>query len=75
MPFFEDAHALLFLAPINCFDETLEEDRRVNRLEDSFILWKSVVGSKLLRKCIIVRESFMCLLPLSGRCGDAGNVV
>lgn len=57
MPFFEDANALLFLAPINCFDETLEEDRRVNRLEDSFILWKSVVGSKLLRKCIIVRES------------------
>ncbi|EPT05833.1 hypothetical protein FOMPIDRAFT_1155651 [Fomitopsis schrenkii] len=54
VPFFEDANALLFLAPINCFDESLEEDRHVNRLEDSFILWKSVVGSKLLRKCIIV---------------------
>ncbi|KAH9932360.1 G-protein alpha subunit [Fomitopsis serialis] len=54
VPYFEDANALLFLTPISCFDESLEEDRHVNRLEDSFILWKSVVGSKLLRRCIIV---------------------
>ncbi|TFY58140.1 hypothetical protein EVJ58_g6593, partial [Rhodofomes roseus] len=54
VPYFEDANALLFLAPINCFDESLEEDRNVNRLQDSFVLWKSVVGSKLLRRCIIV---------------------
>ncbi|KZT66608.1 G-alpha-domain-containing protein [Daedalea quercina L-15889] len=54
VPYFEDAHALLFLAPINCFDESLEEDRHVNRLEDSFMIWKGIVSSKLLRRCIIV---------------------
>ncbi|KAI1784642.1 G-alpha-domain-containing protein [Ganoderma leucocontextum] len=53
-PFFDDAHAILFLAPISCFDELLAEDRRVNRLEDSFLLWKGIVQSKLLAKCIIV---------------------
>ncbi|KAI0765491.1 G-alpha-domain-containing protein [Fomes fomentarius] len=53
-PYFDDAHAILFLAPISCFDELLAEDRRVNRLEDSFLLWKGIVQSKLLAKCIIV---------------------
>ena len=61
--YFDDAHAILFLAPISCFDELLAEDRRVNRLEDSFLLWKGIVQSKLLAKCIIVRASLPCLLP------------
>ena len=56
-PYFDDAHAILFLAPISCFDELLAEDRRVNRLEDSFLLWKGIVQSKLLAKCIIVCAS------------------
>ena len=30
------------------------EDRRINRLEDSFMLWKAVVSSKLLAKTSIV---------------------
>ncbi|OBZ78476.1 Guanine nucleotide-binding protein alpha-4 subunit [Grifola frondosa] len=54
LPYFDDAKAILFLAPISCFDELLAEDRRVNRLEDSFVLWKSIVQSKLLAKCIII---------------------
>ncbi|CAL1708399.1 unnamed protein product [Somion occarium] len=54
LPFFDDAHAILFLAPINCFDEQLAEDPRVNRLQDSMILWKSIVSSKLLTGCSIV---------------------
>ncbi len=58
--YFDDANAILFLAPISCFDELLAEDRRVNRLEDSFLLWKGIIQSKLLAKCIIVRTS----LPL-----------
>ncbi|KAK7685083.1 hypothetical protein QCA50_011920 [Cerrena zonata] len=48
LPFFDDAQAILFLAPINCFDEQLAEDDRINRLQDSMILWKSIVSSKLL---------------------------
>jgi len=50
IPFFDDCDAIIFLAPINCFDERLAEDRRVNRLEDSYMLWKAVCGSKLLQK-------------------------
>ncbi|KAH9930402.1 G-alpha-domain-containing protein [Epithele typhae] len=53
-PFFDDANAILFLAPISCFDELLAEDRRVNRLEDSFLLWRGIIQSKLLAKCIII---------------------
>ena len=61
--YFDDAHAILFLAPISCFDELLAEDRRVNRLEDSFLLWKGIVQSKLLAKCLIVRASLPRLRP------------
>ena len=53
-PFFDDCDAIIFLAPISCFDERLVEDRRINRLEDSFMLWKAVVSSKLLAKTSIV---------------------
>lgn len=51
---FDDVNAIIFLAPINCFDEKLAEDRRVNRLEDSFLLWKAVCSSKLLAKTQLV---------------------
>ncbi|KAI0088277.1 guanine nucleotide binding protein, alpha subunit [Irpex rosettiformis] len=54
LPYFEDVQAILFLAPISCFDERLAEDRSVNRVKDSFILWKSIVGSGLLAKSIII---------------------
>ncbi|KAL5495940.1 hypothetical protein ACEPAI_1404 [Sanghuangporus weigelae] len=52
--YFDDVNAIIFLAPINCFDEKLAEDRRVNRLEDSFLLWKAVCSSKLLAKTQLV---------------------
>ncbi|KAH9948058.1 G-alpha-domain-containing protein [Amylocystis lapponica] len=54
LPYFEDINAILFLAPISCFDELLAEDRRVNRLEDTWMLWKSIVRSKLLTRCTII---------------------
>ncbi|EMD34541.1 heterotrimeric G-protein alpha subunit [Gelatoporia subvermispora B] len=54
LPYFDDANAILFLAPISCFDELLTEDHRVNRLEDSFVLWKAIVSSKLLANCILI---------------------
>lgn len=49
-PYFDDVDAIIFLAPISCFDEKLAEDRRVNRLEDSYLLWKSVCSCKLLAR-------------------------
>jgi hypothetical protein len=33
-----------------CFDQSLAEDKRVNRVEDSLLLWKSICSSKLLAK-------------------------
>ncbi|KAF8900607.1 guanine nucleotide binding protein, alpha subunit [Mucidula mucida] len=69
-PYFDDVDAIIFLAPISCFDEKLAEglfplhspgvfllirsDRRVNRLEDSYMLWKSVISCKLLSRTQII---------------------
>ncbi|KAI0356325.1 G-alpha-domain-containing protein [Trametes cingulata] len=47
-PYFDNINAIIFLAPISCFDERLAEDRRVNRLQDSLLLWKAVCSTKLL---------------------------
>ncbi|OCH86520.1 G-alpha-domain-containing protein [Obba rivulosa] len=53
-PYFDDINAIIFLAPISCFDETLAEDTNVNRLQDSMLLWKAVCSSKLLRKVQLI---------------------
>lgn len=53
-PYFDDCDAIIFLAPISCFDEKLAEDRRVNRLEDSYQLWKMICSNKLLNKAQII---------------------
>ncbi|KIP09895.1 hypothetical protein PHLGIDRAFT_28734 [Phlebiopsis gigantea 11061_1 CR5-6] len=53
-PFFDDMDAILFLAPISCFDQVLDEDPMVNRLEDSVLLWKSIVSNPLLSKTSLV---------------------
>ncbi|EJD01920.1 G-alpha-domain-containing protein [Fomitiporia mediterranea MF3/22] len=52
--YFDDVHAIIFLAPINCFDERLVEDVRVNRLDDSMQLWKMVCSNKLLARTELV---------------------
>lgn len=36
------------------FDQRLEEDPRINRLEDSIILWKSICSAKLLAKTQLI---------------------
>ncbi|TFK45280.1 G-alpha-domain-containing protein [Heliocybe sulcata] len=54
IPYFQDINAIIFLAPVSCFDERLEEDPRVNRLEDTFLLWKSITSSPLLAGVAIV---------------------
>jgi len=53
-PFFDDVDAIIFLAPLNCFDERLVEDPRVNRLQDSYELWKAVVSNKILNQTQII---------------------
>ncbi|KAF5392833.1 hypothetical protein D9757_000975 [Collybiopsis confluens] len=54
LPFFENTDVIIFLSPVSCFDERLDEDRRVNRLEDSIILWRSICSSKLLTKTQLI---------------------
>jgi guanine nucleotide-binding protein subunit alpha len=45
---------LIHLSAISCFDERLLEDPAVNRLEDSFLLWRNICSSKLLSKATII---------------------
>jgi guanine nucleotide-binding protein subunit alpha len=54
VPFFDDVDAIIFLAPISGFDQVLVEDRSVNRLEDSVLLWKAVCSNKLLANVDLV---------------------
>lgn len=54
VPFFDDMNAIIFLAPISCFDQVLMEDHTVNRLEDSVLLWKNIVSNPLLAKTNLV---------------------
>ncbi|KAJ6554506.1 guanine nucleotide binding protein, alpha subunit [Mycena capillaripes] len=51
--YFDSVDAILFLSPVSCFDEKLAEDRRVNRLEDSYMLWK------ILNKCDLLQAKLM----------------
>lgn len=53
-PYFDDVNAIIFLAPISAFDQVLAEDSSVNRLEDSMLLWKSVVSNRLLENVNII---------------------
>ena len=66
----DDVDAIIFLAPISCFDQVLAEDEDVNRLvilsklllsstltpiqEDSVLLWKAIVSNPLLKKTSLV---------------------
>lgn len=39
---------------VSPFDEKLAEDKRVNRLEDSYLLWRSVCANKLLSRTQLI---------------------
>ncbi|KAJ7782839.1 guanine nucleotide-binding protein alpha-4 subunit [Mycena metata] len=54
VPFFDSVDALIFLAPLSCFDQVLAEDETVNRLEDSILLWKTIVSSPLLKDTSLI---------------------
>ncbi len=53
VPYFDDVDAILFLAPL-AFHQMLEEDPRVNRLEDSLSLWRQICENKLLAHATII---------------------
>ncbi|KZP15914.1 G-alpha-domain-containing protein [Athelia psychrophila] len=53
-PFFDDINAVIFLAAISCFDQSLAEDESINRLEDSVQLWKSIIQNPLLKNANLV---------------------
>ncbi|KAG1792338.1 G-protein alpha subunit [Suillus plorans] len=53
VPYFDDVQAIIFLAPLS-FNQVLEEDRQVNRLEDSIYLWKEVCSNPLLARANII---------------------
>ncbi|KAJ7636893.1 G-alpha-domain-containing protein [Roridomyces roridus] len=54
VPFFDDVDAIIFLAPIAGFDQVLSEDKSVNRLEDSVLLWKALCSNKMLASVDLV---------------------
>lgn len=54
VPYFDDATAIIFLAPISAFDQYLEEDGRTNRLDDSLQLFTAICSNKLLRNSHLV---------------------
>ncbi|OAX37975.1 G-alpha-domain-containing protein [Rhizopogon vinicolor AM-OR11-026] len=53
VPYFDDVQAIIFLAPLS-FNQVLEEDKQVNRLEDSIYLWKEVCRNPLLARANII---------------------
>ncbi|KAK6974583.1 guanine nucleotide binding protein, alpha subunit [Favolaschia claudopus] len=54
IPYFDNMDAIIFLAPLSCFDQVLVEDHKVNRLEDSILLWKTIVSSPLLKNTNLI---------------------
>jgi len=53
VPYFEDVQTIMFLAPL-AFNQQLEEDPKINRLEDSIMLWKDICSNKILANAIII---------------------
>jgi len=55
IPIYNQSHLINTAPPaISCFDERLLVDPSVNRLEDSFLLWRAVCSSKLLVKSTMI---------------------
>ncbi|TFK31874.1 heterotrimeric G protein alpha subunit, partial [Crucibulum laeve] len=54
LPYFDNVNVIIFLSPVSVFDQRLEEDSRVNRLEDSILLWTSICSTRLLSKTQLI---------------------
>ncbi|TFY68532.1 hypothetical protein EVG20_g3516 [Dentipellis fragilis] len=54
VPYFDDANAIIFVAPISAFDQYLEEDPRTNRIDDSLQLFTQICSNRLLKNVHLV---------------------
>ncbi|KAF8627267.1 hypothetical protein AX15_004447 [Amanita polypyramis BW_CC] len=54
VPYFDDANAIIFLAPVSAFDQYLEEDPRINRIDDSLQLFTQICSNRLLKSVHLV---------------------
>ncbi|KAG9007355.1 hypothetical protein FRB90_009414 [Tulasnella sp. 427] len=54
IPYFDNVDSIIFLAPLSPFDQALPEDRKVNCLEDSLIIWKELCSNQLLANVPLV---------------------
>ncbi|KAI0360019.1 G-protein alpha subunit [Trametes cingulata] len=54
IPYFDDATAIIFLAPVSAFDQYLDEDPRTNRIDDSLQLFKQICSNALLKRAHLV---------------------
>ena len=57
--------AIIFLAPLSSFDQTLVEDSSVNRLVSFSILWKEIVFNALLHRRIPLCFGSRCVATAS----------
>lgn len=51
---FEDVTAIIFLSALSGYDECLEEDPSVNRMQESLKLWKYIANTKWFSKTSII---------------------
>jgi len=48
VPYFDDVTVIIFVVPLSAFNQVLDENTAVNRLFDSFQLWRAICNSKIL---------------------------
>ncbi|KAF6749768.1 guanine nucleotide binding protein, alpha subunit [Ephemerocybe angulata] len=52
--YFDDADAVLFLAPLSVFDEKVPDEPRMNRLEESYLFWGNLCSCDLLTRSHLI---------------------
>ncbi|CAH1757959.1 58_t:CDS:10 [Entrophospora sp. SA101] len=53
-PYFDDVDAIIFIAAISAYDQTLEEDNDVNRVQDSIQLFEKICNHNLFTNTGII---------------------
>lgn len=54
IPFFDNAHCILFVMSLNAYDQTLVEDPSINRMMDAMNLFHSIAENPLLQKAALM---------------------